>query len=113
MPVSGELITIGLAAVAAIVWLVRLEGRVNTAEKVAAAMDRDLAATNARAEAEAKAQGRPKPFTLKVKGLRLSAGAGFVVVLCGAIVTMPGLPKEPQAWHIDGADGRRKVTGIK
>lgn len=55
MPVSGELVTIGLSAVAAIVWLVRLEGRVNTAEKVAAAMDRDLAATNARAEAEAKA----------------------------------------------------------
>lgn len=55
MPLSAELITIGLSAIAAIVWLVRLEGRVNTAEKVAAAMDRDLAATNARAEAEAKA----------------------------------------------------------
>jgi hypothetical protein len=55
MPLSAELITIGLSAIAAVVWLVRLEGRVNTAEKVAAAMDRDLAATNARAEAEAKA----------------------------------------------------------
>jgi len=37
----------------------------------------------------------------------------LVVVLCGAIVTMPGLPKEPLAWHVYGADGRRKVTGIK
>lgn len=55
MPVSGELVTIGLAAIAAIVWLVRLEGRVNTAERVAAAMERDLAAANARADAEAKA----------------------------------------------------------
>jgi glycyl-tRNA synthetase beta subunit len=55
MPVSGELITIGMAAVAAIVWLVRLEGRVNTSEKVAAAMERDLAAANLRADAEAKA----------------------------------------------------------
>jgi len=55
MPLSSELITAGLAVIAAVVWLVRLEGRVNTAEKVAAAMERDLAAANARAEAEAKA----------------------------------------------------------
>lgn len=55
MPMSAELITIGLAGVAAIVWLVRLEGRVNTAERAATAMERDLAAANARAEAEAKA----------------------------------------------------------
>jgi formyltetrahydrofolate synthetase len=37
-------------------------------------------------------------------------------VLCGSIVTMPGLPKEPQAWHIDveqGPDGRRRVVGLK
>lgn len=55
MPLSGELISIGLAAVALVVWLVRLEGRVNTAEKVATAMERDLAAANLRTEAEAKA----------------------------------------------------------
>lgn len=55
MPVSGEWVTIGLAAIGAIVWLVRLEGRVNTSERVAAAMERDLAAANVRAEAEAKA----------------------------------------------------------
>lgn len=55
MPVSGELVTMGLAAIAAIVWLVRLEGRVNTAERVATAMERDLAAANLRADAEAKA----------------------------------------------------------
>ena len=55
MPFSGELISAVLAAVAALGWLFRLEGRVNTAEKVAAAMERDIAATNAKAEAEAKA----------------------------------------------------------
>jgi len=55
MPLSAELITIGLSAIAAIVWLVRLEGRVNTGETKAAAMERDLAAANARADAEAKA----------------------------------------------------------
>lgn len=55
MPISGEWITVGLACIAAVVWLVRLEGRVNTAEKVAAAMEKDIATTNAKAEAEAKA----------------------------------------------------------
>lgn len=75
-----------------------------------------LAKTHLSISDNAKMQGRPPPFTLKVTGLRLSAGAGFVVVLCGAIVTMPGLPKEPQAWHIDvvkDAQGRRKIIGIK
>ena len=75
-----------------------------------------LAKTHLSISDNAKVQGRPPPFTLKVTGLRLSAGAGFVVALCGSIVTMPGLPKEPQAWHIDvvtGVDGRRKIVGIK
>jgi glycyl-tRNA synthetase beta subunit len=55
MPLSGELISVAASVIGAVVWLVRLEGRVNTAEKVATAMERDLAAANARAEAEAKA----------------------------------------------------------
>lgn len=55
MPLSAELISVGLAVIGAVVWLVRLEGRVNTSEKVAAAMERDLAAANLRADAEAKA----------------------------------------------------------
>jgi hypothetical protein len=67
MPVSGELITIGLAAVAAIVWLVRLEGRVNTSEKVAAAMERDLAAANARADAEAVAHRATADSLIRVE----------------------------------------------
>ena len=75
-----------------------------------------LAKTHLSISDNAKVQGRPGPFTLKVTSLRLSAGAGFVVALCGAIVTMPGLPKEPQAWHIDvvrGPDGKLKVSGLK
>ena len=75
-----------------------------------------LAKTHLSISDDPKVQGRPAPFTLKVTGMRLSAGAGFVVALCGSIVTMPGLPKEPQAWHIDvlkGPDGRRKIGGIK
>jgi formate--tetrahydrofolate ligase len=75
-----------------------------------------LAKTHLSISDDAKVQGRPGPFTLTVTGLLLSAGAGFVVALCGSIVTMPGLPKEPQAWHIDvvrGEDGKRKIVGIK
>jgi formate--tetrahydrofolate ligase len=75
-----------------------------------------LAKTHLSISDVASVKGRPGPFTLKITGLRLSAGAGFVVVLCGSIVTMPGLPKEPQAWHIDverGPDGRRRVVGLK
>jgi formate--tetrahydrofolate ligase len=41
--------------------------------------------------------GRPRDFTLTVRDLRISAGAGFVVALTGEIMTMPGLPREPAA----------------
>ncbi len=46
-------------------------------------------------------RGRPQGFTLIVTSLALSAGAGFVVVLCGDIMTMPGLPRNPAAEKID------------
>jgi formate--tetrahydrofolate ligase len=45
--------------------------------------------------------GRPRDFTLIVTDVSLSSGAGFVVVFCGDIMTMPGLPKEPSAEAID------------
>ncbi len=45
--------------------------------------------------------GRPKNFTVTVRELKISAGAGFVVALLGAILTMPGLPKHPAAEKID------------
>ena len=55
--------------------------------------------------------GRPSGFTLNVKEIRLSAGAGFIVALTGDIMTMPGLPKAPAACQIDvGADGR--ISGL-
>jgi formate--tetrahydrofolate ligase len=49
---------------------------------------------------QAKLRGRPRDFTITVTELRISAGAGFVVVICGDIVTMPGLPKVPAAARI-------------
>ena len=42
-------------------------------------------------------RGRPKGFRITINELRVSAGAGFVVVICGNIMTMPGLPKVPAA----------------
>jgi formate--tetrahydrofolate ligase len=49
---------------------------------------------------DAALRGRPTNFTLVVNELRVSAGAGFVVAICGNIVTMPGLPKVPAATRI-------------
>ena len=48
-----------------------------------------------------KLLGAPKGFTVSVKNVKLSAGAGFIVVLTGDVMTMPGLPKKPAAESID------------
>lgn len=50
---------------------------------------------------DAKKLGAPKDFTIHVKEIKLSAGAGFIVVLTGSIMVMPGLPKAPAALKID------------
>jgi formate--tetrahydrofolate ligase len=58
-----------------------------------------------------KRLGRPEHFTVRVRELRLSAGAGFLVAITGAIMTMPGLPRQPAAVGMDiTADGR--ITGL-
>lgn len=55
--------------------------------------------------------GAPEDFTVTVKNVKISAGAGFVVVLTGDILTMPGLPKKPAAEKID-VDDNGKITGL-
>ena len=55
--------------------------------------------------------GRPSGFELNVREAYVSAGAGFVVVLTGAVMTMPGLPKAPAAYNID-VDNNGKITGL-
>jgi len=55
--------------------------------------------------------GAPKDFTVTVRNVKVSAGAGFVVVLTGEIMTMPGLPKVPAAEKID-VDSDGKITGL-
>lgn len=55
--------------------------------------------------------GRPTGFTITVREVRLSAGAGFLVAITGAIMTMPGLPKRPAALRMD-IDAQGKITGL-
>ncbi|MBR5783190.1 MAG: formate--tetrahydrofolate ligase [Clostridia bacterium] len=55
--------------------------------------------------------GAPEDFTVTIKNVKVSAGAGFVVVLTGDIMTMPGLPKSPAAERID-VDENGKITGL-
>jgi formate--tetrahydrofolate ligase len=60
---------------------------------------------------DAQARGAPSGHTVQVREVRLSAGAEFVVAICGDVMTMPGLPKVPSATRIDlGADGQ--VVGL-
>ncbi len=55
--------------------------------------------------------GAPEDFTVTIKNVKVSAGAGFIVVLTGDILTMPGLPKSPAAERID-VDSEGKITGL-
>lgn len=55
--------------------------------------------------------GAPRGFTMTVRNLKVSAGAGFIVALTGNIMTMPGLPKRPAAENID-VDETGKITGL-
>jgi len=55
--------------------------------------------------------GAPKGFTVTVRNIKVSAGAGFIVALTGEIMTMPGLPKSPSAERID-VDENGKISGL-
>ena len=70
-----------------------------------------IAKTQYSLSADAKKLGAPEDFTLTVRSLRVSAGAGFVVALTGEIMTMPGLPKHPAAENIDISESG-VITGL-
>jgi formate--tetrahydrofolate ligase len=57
------------------------------------------------------AKGAPKGFTIPVREVRLSAGAEFIVAICGEIMTMPGLPKVPSADSIN-VNEQGKIVGL-
>jgi formate--tetrahydrofolate ligase len=70
-----------------------------------------IAKTHLSLSDDEKRLGRPRDFTMTVREVRLSAGAGFLVPLTGEILTMPGLPKTPQSRSIDlTPDG--KIVGV-
>ena len=59
---------------------------------------------------DAALRGAPSGHSINVREVKLSAGAEFIVMICGEIMTMPGLPKVPSAERIDYIDG--KVVGL-
>jgi|LNFM01.2.fsa_nt_gb formate--tetrahydrofolate ligase len=70
-----------------------------------------MAKTHLSLSDDATRSGRPRDFTITVREVRLSAGAGYIVALTGEILTMPGLPKEPAARRVTvHPDGR--ITGL-
>jgi len=70
-----------------------------------------IAKTQLSLSGDPKLLGRPRDFSLHIREVRLSAGAGFVVPIAGEIMTMPGLPKVPSAEFID-IDEDGKITGL-
>jgi formate--tetrahydrofolate ligase len=70
-----------------------------------------MAKTHLSLSHDPKLKGRPTGFTLPVRDVRLSAGAGFVYPLCGTMLTMPGLPSDPAGAHID-IDENGEVVGL-
>jgi formate--tetrahydrofolate ligase len=70
-----------------------------------------MAKTHLSLSHDPKLKGRPTGFTLPVRDVRLSAGAGFVYPLCGSMMTMPGLPSDPAGAHID-IDEQGNIVGL-
>jgi formate--tetrahydrofolate ligase len=70
-----------------------------------------IAKTQYSLSADPESHGRPRDFILIVTDAAVSSGAGFVVIHCGDIMTMPGLPKIPAAERVDVTDGG-EITGI-
>jgi formate--tetrahydrofolate ligase len=70
-----------------------------------------MAKTQYSFSSDPKLLGAPKQFDLTVRDVRLAAGAEFVIVYCGDIMTMPGLPKSPSAERID-VDENGRISGL-
>ena len=90
------------------------------AEKAIAQMEKDgydklpvcIAKTQASLTDDSKVKGAPRGWTLSVREVQLSAGAGFVIPVCGTLTLMPGLPKVPAAMRMDLTDDGR-IIGLK
>jgi len=71
-----------------------------------------IAKTQYSLSADASLKGSPTGFTIPVREVRLSAGAGFVVILCGTIQTMPGLPTRPAYYELDVDVETGRIIGL-
>jgi formate--tetrahydrofolate ligase len=69
-----------------------------------------IAKTQSSLSDDPKRPGRPRDFDVTVRGIQINAGAGFLVVLTGDILRMPGLPRRPRAEQVDVVDG--EITGV-
>jgi formate--tetrahydrofolate ligase len=69
-----------------------------------------IAKTPASLSDDPKLRGRPDDFVVTVRGIQINAGAGFLVVLTGDILRMPGLPRRPIAEKVDLRDG--EIVGL-
>jgi len=70
-----------------------------------------IAKTQSSLSDDPKLRGRPTDFEVTVQAVKINAGAGFLVVLLGAIMRMPGLPRRPQALDVDFVDGA--IVGVE
>ncbi|MEA2575577.1 MAG: formate--tetrahydrofolate ligase [Chloroflexia bacterium] len=70
-----------------------------------------MAKTHLSLSHDPKLKGRPRGFTLPIRDVRLSSGAGFVYPLCGEMMTMPGLPSDPAGAYVD-IDDQGQVVGL-
>ncbi|MDQ5823509.1 MAG: formate--tetrahydrofolate ligase [Chloroflexota bacterium] len=88
------------------------EARINTITQMGHAnLPICMAKTHLSLSHDPKLKGRPRGFTLPVRDVRLSSGAGFVYPLCGEMMTMPGLPSDPAGAYVD-IDEQGQVVGL-
>jgi formate--tetrahydrofolate ligase len=95
-----------------VVYTKRADAQIGQAEALGyAALPICMAKTQRSLSDDPTLLGRPRDFTVTVSEIRISAGAGFLVPLTGDILTMPGLPRSPNAERID-VDGEGRITGL-
>jgi formate--tetrahydrofolate ligase len=114
LPVKAKIETIATRMYGAerVVYSKRAEAQITQAEGLGyGALPICMAKTQRSLSDDPTLLGRPRDFTVSVGEVRISAGAGFVVPITGEIMTMPGLPRSPNAERID-VDGEGRITGL-
>jgi formate--tetrahydrofolate ligase len=113
-PVKAKILTIATRMYGAerVVYSKRADSQIAQAEALGyAGLPVCMAKTQRSLSDDPTLLGRPRDFTVTVSELRISAGAGFLVPLTGEILTMPGLPRSPNAERID-VDAEGRISGL-